>query len=449
MQFMINRQFLRTLTRTSNLRVGLVFLACSLNFVAKAPAKDLKPVVRAKVVVEVQGHLLPQSDKKIQLPLKAVANLVYDETRVGANRSERQYHQAETEIEVNKRVHSRKLRSDLETIICERRDGSIVLYSANGPLTRDELELLTVPLTSFSIDCLIPPQKKVGHDWTLDDDQLANLLNLDAVTGSDVKCKVISVEQEIIRGEIAGSVVGSVDGIVCDVEIDGKFRFRRAQGAIDWIAVSINEKRAMGPTTPGFEVTARVRMAREAAPQGTTPPRTLATRAKTAPAENELLVYQPSDSNFKITHNRRWYVASERPGRSILRLVEDGITVAQCNLQQHPLNNEPQMTLKKFEESIKSALSKSNPQIVDASETTNEKGMRILRVLATGTVSNAGVQWIYYHILGEDGFGISCVFTMSTEDADRFAAGDFEITNSIEFVENAVSRQAQQRTTQR
>ena len=76
----------------------------------------------------------------------------------------------------------------------------------------------------------------------------------------------------------------------------------------------------------------------------------------------------------------------------------------------------------------------SAQQIVDAKEETDPNGRRILRVVATGTVSNAPVQWIYYHVTNAQGERLSCVFTMGGEDSEAFGFTDLEMINSLRFL---------------
>ena len=89
----------------------------------------------------------------------------------------------------------------------------------------------------------------------------------------------------------------------------------------------------IGHSQPGFEVITTVRMV--AAP--TQPVAALSDKALAdLPLEassGQTLVEMESDSGgFHLTHDRRWTVILERPDLTVLRFIDQGDLVAQCNI---------------------------------------------------------------------------------------------------------------------
>ena len=177
---------------------------------------------RVKIVVEAQGdlQLVSQSGKaedkeesKSALPMKAIGHLTYDEVAVGNDRNHvaRYYHEAKAQLSVSKRPSESRLREDRRFILLDMsaEDGASTesqkLYSSTGALTRNELELLTVPANSVVIDELLPEsittdkQPAVGEQWQPSETTLARLLNLNAVTANDVQSSVTAVEEDLLR----------------------------------------------------------------------------------------------------------------------------------------------------------------------------------------------------------------------------------------------------------
>ena len=116
----------------------------------------------------------------------------------------RYYHEAEAQISVSERPLKNGLREDRRFIFCDVSGTDTAIYSTTGGLTRDELELVTVPANSSVIDELLPEdvsQLKPDHEWQHSDTLLARLLNLHAVTANDVKSKVANTDDELIRME--------------------------------------------------------------------------------------------------------------------------------------------------------------------------------------------------------------------------------------------------------
>ena len=89
----------------------------------------------------------------------------------------------------------------------------------------------------------------------------------------------------------------------------------------------------------------------------------------------------------------------------------------------------------KFQQDISMVLGDSVTQIVDAKKSTNKKGQKILRVVAAGTVDQAPILWIYYHVTHTDGRRVSCVFTMGATDVEQFGGEDLALTSSIRFLD--------------
>ena len=145
----------------------------------------------------------------------------------------------------------------------------------------------------------------------------------------------------------------------------------------------------------------------------------------------DLLEYESDNSRFRLVHSRKWHVISESPKKAILRMIDSGDTIAQLNIHDLPISNEKKVSLDHFKAEVQKLLQKSEPQIVDATETSNENGFRVMRVCVVGKVSDAPVQWIYYHLGNESGQAVSCVFTMSADRAEKFGAADIEITSGL------------------
>ena len=61
---------------------------------------------------------------------------------------------------------------------------------------------------------------------------------------------------------------------------------------------------------------------------------------------------------------------------------------------------------------------------------------------SSGQVSDAPIQWIYYHLTHSSGRQLSCVFTMSAEELERFGGEDLAIAESILFLDSTHAAEA-------
>ena len=143
----------------------------------------------------------------------------------------------------------------------------------------------------------------------------------------------------------------------------------------------------------------------------------------------------------------------DRHDVTIMRLVKRGELVAQCNISRLPdLSNGTRLQVREFQADIERALGKSFGQFVEASENETEEGLRVIRVIALGNVSELPIDWIYYHISDDQGRRVSVVFTLEEKLAEQFEGSDSELVGAFYFVgknPKRVSRQPDGESTSR
>ena len=394
---------------------------------------------RVKVVFEVDGQLLTRGTKAQaegqRLELKAKGQFLYEElaTPAAAGDALRYYEQAEAEIAVDGQPSQSALREDRRFVAVSPTESGF--HALEGALTREELELIELPAGSQWVDQLLPGRTvKVGETWTHNDQLLAQLLNLSAVTINEVHSELKSIDQErqVAQLKLAGKILGYVAGVLTEVQLEGKYNVDLQKQRVTWLALGIHEQRAAGLTKPGLQVQARVRMLiEEAKPQQLTA-ETLNAVTLGAPGPTQLLEYQPPHGRFTLMHDRRWYVLSIRPELIVMQMVDDGQLIAQCNLRALPPQGSGEATtLSRFQEEIRSALGSAAQQIIDSNESQQPNGIRQLRVSVVGQVANAPVHWIYYQLTDASRQLVTCVFTMSGQNVERFGAEDIALIGSL------------------
>jgi hypothetical protein len=320
-------------------------------------------------------------------------------------------------------------------IVVNPGDSGAGYYAPLGPLTRNELELVDVPGASYRINKLLPESPvSVDEKWQPSDRLLAQILGLENVTANEVQSQVTGADDETVRMSMSGKLIGSVKGVVTDVELTGKYNYSRKDKRIVWLALSIKENREIGVSTPGLNVTARLRMlfAPNAELQHLDQ-QAIDRFGRPTQKPGTLLEHTSDSGDFSLLHDRRWHVFTERPSMTVLRCIEDDRMIAQCNIRVLPAIGDL-LTMAKFQQDIRQAVGDSIEQIVDSQETTTGKGDKVLRVVAAGTASSAPIQWVYYHVTHQDGRRLSCVFTLSADDIERFGAEDLALIDSLSFL---------------
>lgn len=409
-----------------------------------APAINAHQQVRA--IIEVEGKLKLNPDgKEVQhVPIKATAELQYVERtlqvgKAGAgSRAVRHYEKADATIRLRESELANELRPERRLIVLDALKSEPVHFSPLGPLTREELELIEVPASGLSLTDLLPSQPMaIGNEWKLADPVVLRLFNLEAVNQQSATCKLDSVKDGVAIASLEGKVAGAVGGVSSDLEFKGKLNFDLKKRAVTWLTLAIQESRAIGHAQPGFEVLTRLRMiAAPCAVADEVADKVLADLSTAADGSGQALIELTAENaSFQLVHDRRWRVMVERHDATILRLVDRGDLIAQCNISPLPAFTKGEaLTLEGFQNDVKQVLGKNFGQVVEAAQEAGEDGVVVQRVVVSGTAGELPIQWTYYHLTNGKGQRASLVFTIEGNLVERFAQIDRELVSGFHFL---------------
>jgi hypothetical protein len=146
----------------------------------------------------------------------------------------------------------------------------------------------------------------------------------------------------------------------------------------------------------------------------------------------KLIEMTSDDGGFQLHHDRRWSVMLERPDLTVLRFVDRGDLIAQCNISPRPaLAEGQQMTMEGFQAEVKRVLGNNFEEIVEATEESDDAGRRLLRVVVAGKAGDLPIQWTYYELMDLKGRRVSLVFTLEATLLERFGALDRELMGGL------------------
>lgn len=393
-------------------------------------------------VVEVRGDLTINADgqKLHRLPLEAKAQLRYAEKFLAANegaaeiRTIRHYAGAETQFVIKNSPMRQTLRPERRLIVADYGEAS-KLYSPSGPLTREELDLIDVPGSSACLDMILPGKRvAIGGTWKLSDAALSRLLAIEVIAQHDVTGWLTKVEDGLAIIDLKGHVTGAVGGVSTELEVQGKVNYHVERKAISWLALQYDEKRAIGHAQPGYEATVRVRVQIE--PSTTAPEVDDATLARVVRSQTHtaqsLIEFKAEKAGIEFRHDRRWRVMVDRFDTVILRLVDRGDLIAQCNITRLPsLAKGEQLSLAAFQNEVEQTLGKNLGQILESKQFETSGKLRVLRVAVAGTAAELPIEWLYYHISSANGYRGSLVFTMESKLVERFNQLDRELIETM------------------
>jgi hypothetical protein len=323
-------------------------------------------------------------------------------------------------------------------VVAESRETEGSLFSPLGPLERDELDLLDIPGATLPLAALLPKGAvSVGDNWQIPDAAAGRLFGLEAVNAQDLTATLSKVEENLAIISLTGKVSGAVGGVSTEIEAKGSLNFDLQQRAITWLALAYQEKRSIGHAQPGFEVTGKVRWVagpvKSADELSDSVLQGLPTTSGPATTQIE---FRNTPAGILLAHDRRWRVMVERRELTVLRLIDRGDLIAQCNIS--PLAALPageQLTLAAFQADVKQTLGKNFGEIVEASQEVTDEGHRILRVVVAGTASELPIQWSYYHVSNSAGRRTALVFTLESSLVEKYPQIDRELIDSLSFID--------------
>lgn len=409
------------------------------------PATDSRVFsVTAKVDVTGQLETAIADGKALPLDLKVDAALSYLERRLApagrdaaAVRSLRQYDDASSRVEVQKQPSFFRLRGDRKLVVAQGAREGIVFYSPSGTLHNSELDLLNAPGDNLPVIGLLPPTEvEVGSKWTPESWVIQMLTSAEAVLKSELECELTALDPQSASITFKGSLEGATDGAITNISVSGKLTYDLALSAVTRIEVEQTEKRLVGAVSPGMNVTAKAVIERKLASGPGPLTDEVVNELPLEPDPTLLMVALETPSGLRILHDRNWHLFHQSAGGAMLRLLDKGSLIAQCNMQRiAPAAAGEHTPEEKFQSDIRNQLGERLREITLAEEVQTDDGRFLYRVTAAGEANKIKMVWLYYLCAAPDGRQVSFVFALEEENLERLANRDLGIVKSLTFLD--------------
>jgi hypothetical protein len=354
-----------------------------------------------------------------------------------AERVSRWVFQASSALNGEIRTRATAIRPEVARLIAERRGESVVVFSPAGPLTRSELEVVEAVGDPLVLPGLLPGQPvKVGDHWRVGGDAARGLSGYDALAANALEASVESLDAAEavlrIKGEVRGAALGGAGTIACD----GTLRFDRVVGQITRLELTRHETRKAGPVEAGLEMTSTLTVERRA----------IATPAELGDAivaalpgdrdpQRELLLLIAPGGKYVLQHDRDWHIYWDDSKLTVLKRLDHGEIVAQCNLNIGPKvpagkHQDPDQ----FRDDVKRALGTRFVQFVGVGEVDGDPagGFRY-KVAVQGRQGDVGILWDYYLIASPEGDQLLATFTHAQAQSAAFGDQDLRLVASFRW----------------
>ncbi|REJ89345.1 MAG: hypothetical protein DWQ29_07660 [Planctomycetota bacterium] len=342
-----------------------------------------------------------------------------------------------------------ELPDDLRLIVARGKRSGIDCYAPGKSMTRDAVELLELPSDPLLLTAMLPlTAVQVGGQWSPSDWAAQMMAGIEAVQKVDLTCTLESADSDTAEISFAGSLTGQRYGANTEVAIEGKLTFDRKNEFIRSATTEFQIKSSVGTINPGIDAVVDVRIERALR---TTAGRLTDAAVEAIPLEADqaesLLLFEAPPWNVELRHDRNWYVFQAlfegTPQVAILRLMEQGSLICQCNISPvasaQPGKHTP---LEQFEADIQQALGDRFRKFSSREQIPTDDGRSLFRVVAEGEVTlkseseqvTIPMQWIYYLCADRTGQQLSFVFTIEPAYLELLNGRDVEMVRSLRFV---------------
>jgi hypothetical protein len=220
-------------------------------------------------------------------------------------------HQAASAINGDIRPTAGVLRPELSLLIAERStEGTVMVVSPSGPMTRSELELVQGLGDPLVLGDLLPRGAVArGAGWKLPNSAIFALTDYDEVNSSTLEAELEQFDESTARIRLKGEVNGSARGGAGRITTEGIATFDRRTGLVDRLELNRVENRQPGPIEAGLEVKSTLTVRRRPAPLAPE----LADSAlvnlplDTSPAR-QLLQLIGAEGKYNLLHDRFWHL---------------------------------------------------------------------------------------------------------------------------------------------
>ena len=389
--------------------------------------------------------------------LKGAAAFRYRERRLPpagrdalAFRSLREFESARVENAVDEHKTVITLPKDNSLIVSGGEREGVCSYCPTAFLTRETLDLLELPGDTLALSALLPLKAvDEGEEWAPSDWAAQMLANVEAVEKSSLHCKLASVKDGQARIEFGGNVQGVRQGATTTSKFSGYLMFDTTQHYIRAAQVQYEVSMTIGTVSPGTDAKIGVALKRDLSQeQGQLNDTITAKIPLDAPADVKALLFEANPWNMRFRHGRDWHVFQAvmegQPQVVILRLMEKGGLIAQCNLSPVPTAAPGQhVPLEQFEADIRKSLGQRFKEIKAREEVPGVAGKQIFRVVAEGNVElrnakgstgNFPMNWIYYLVVDKTGRQVSFVFSVESSLMEQLNERDLDIVRSVQFI---------------
>lgn len=357
----------------------------------------------------------------------------------GAGKVLRYYTVAGSKSRVGADTTKRELAADRRFTVAARTATKTLHLSPDGPLTRDELDLVGEHFDTMCLPALLPGKEvKVGDTWAVPADAVQHACLFDGVLKHDLKGTLVKVENGVAEFALSGVAEGTELGAKAVVVVSATGKFDTTAGRVTALTWEQDDDRGQGAATPAMELKAKVVLTRSACDE----PKELNADARAkVPADDALakltrLRLTAVDGTYALTYPRDWVIVGQTKEHLVLRLLDRGEFVAQVTVTHwRTADAGKHSTPEEFKERLGKLPGWEPEKLLDDKEIPLDGGRWLYRASAAGKQDGTPVVQTFYLLAGANGRQLSVAVVSAPDKAAKLAPREEDLLRAITFPE--------------
>ncbi len=408
---------------------------------------SIKPgdLCKYEIALTVEGKLKVERDgKPAALPLTAKASHAFVErvesvdARGGVGFAVRYYMTAASESDVAAERSKRDLGADRRLVVALRTAEGSLHYSPDGPLYREELELVAEHFDTLCLAALLPGKTvNPGDTWPIAAEAAQHACLFEGLIKSELVGKLTEVKENVATFTITGTAEGIESGAQARVSVIATGTFDATARRITGLTWEQTDFRSQGPASPAAEVKATVTLKRSVAAEE---PKELNAEARVkVPADGKptgvmmALRYADAAGRYQFAYPRDWHVVGRTKDHLMIRLLDKGEFAAQATITTWKKADPGMHTAPDEFKKVLAMLPGWEPDVAEEGLVPTDAGRWIYRLAARGKQDGVAVAQTFFLLAGPNGDQVAITFLAALEKAGKIGTRDLELVNAIEF----------------
>lgn len=399
---------------------------------------------RYTLELTLAGNLLvTQENGRLPIRLEAKARHRFAERTIAAAdglpaKSARHYDEAVASAVVGADKIDRSLPADRRLVVAQRSSEGLLCYCPAGPVTRDELDLVTEHFNPQCLPGLLPGKDvKVGDTWPLSPQATQTACLFDGLIKPALTGKLVEVKDGVAVFTVEGTAEGVEQGSRVNLTISATGKFDPTTRRVVELTWKQKDDRDQGPVSPASQVEATVTLRREPLPQ---PPGELSDAALAGvpkadpPAPMTALRYADPKGRYQFVYPRDWHITGQTDPHLVLRLLDRGEFITQATVTVwKKADPGKHATPDEFKKAVSESPGWVVERVIEDAEVPIDGGRWLYRLTAAGRMQELPVVQTFHLLAGPQGDQVVVTFAMKPEKVRAVGTRDAGLVNAIEF----------------